>query len=187
MALSAAVFLDKDGTLLEDVPYNVDPDHMRWAAGAKRGVQALAAGGWPLVVVSNQPGVALGRFEPQALCGVALRLSQLFQEAGARLSGFYWCPHHPAGEVAAYAGPCDCRKPAPGLLLRAAADLGIRLADSWMVGDILHDVEAGRRAGCRTIMLDVGNETEWRTGPWCSPHFLAPTLATASRMIGERP
>ncbi|MCK9512321.1 MAG: HAD family hydrolase [Pigmentiphaga sp.] len=187
MALSPAVFLDKDGTLLEDVPYNVDPGDMRWAAGAKRGVQALAARGWPLVVVSNQPGVALGRFEPQALGGVAQRLSQLFREAGARLSGFYWCPHHPAGAVDPYAGPCDCRKPAPGLLLRAATDLGIRLSDSWMVGDILDDVEAGRRAGCRTILLDVGNETEWRTGPLCTPHFLAPDLAEASRMIGARP
>ncbi len=83
----------------------------------------------------------------------------------------------------AYAVACDCRKPAPGLLLRAAEELGLELAASWLVGDILDDVEAGRRAGCRTVLIDNGNETEWRDGHHRMPHLAAPDLAAAAERI----
>lgn len=180
VARQPAVFLDKDGTLVENVPYNVDPARIRLMPGAAEGVAALHAAGFVLVVVSNQPGVGLGLFDAAALEPVRLRLRDLLERAGARLAGFYFCPHAagPGGRPA-----CGCRKPAPGLLLRAARDLHLDLASSWMVGDILDDVEAGRAAGCRAVLLDNGGETEWRLSPSRTPHASVPDLKAAVDVI----
>ncbi|ACR28649.1 D-glycero-alpha-D-manno-heptose-1,7-bisphosphate 7-phosphatase [Burkholderia glumae] len=180
---STAVFLDKDGTLLDDVPYNVDPARMRFAPGARAALTLLAARRVALIVVSNQSGVALGRFAPDALDAVAARLRAMFAECGATLAGAYWCPHHPRGSVAAYARACGCRKPAPGMLLQAAREHGLDLARSWFVGDILDDVEAGNRAGCRTVLLDNGHETEWLPGALRVPTARAADLHGAARLI----
>lgn len=186
MMLEPAVFLDKDGTLLEDVPYNVDPSLMRLAPGARDALTLLGTSGLPLFVISNQSGVALGKFSRSALLGVEERLRSLFDECGATLAGTYWCPHHPAGHVSPYNVECDCRKPAAGLLLRAAREHRIDLARSWFIGDILDDVEAGNRAGCRTILLDNGHETEWLEGPLRVPFARAADLHEAARvLIGE--
>jgi D-glycero-D-manno-heptose 1,7-bisphosphate phosphatase len=178
-----AIFLDKDGTLIEDVPYNVDPDLIRLSAGAAEGTQALHRAGYRLVVVSNQAGVARGLFPAAALAGVERRLRHLLAAAGVPLAGFYYCPHHPEGAVADYAVSCDCRKPSPGLILRASRELGLDPARSWLIGDILDDIEAGRRAGCRTVLIDNGQETEWEPGRWRHPDFFAPDLAHAARTI----
>jgi D-glycero-D-manno-heptose 1,7-bisphosphate phosphatase len=175
------IFLDKDGTLLDDVPYNVDPARMRLAPGAAEGLFRLSQLTAPLVVVSNQCGVAEGRFDETALHVVGDRLAAMFADCGATLAGFYWCPHARDAEQA-----CPCRKPAPGLLIRAAADLSLDLSRSWMVGDILDDVEAGHRAGCRTVLIDNGNETEWRAGPKREPDFVVRTLADAADTIALR-
>ncbi|WP_144639455.1 D-glycero-alpha-D-manno-heptose-1,7-bisphosphate 7-phosphatase [Bordetella genomosp. 13] len=180
MALTPAVFLDKDGTVLVDEPYNVDPARMRFAPGAYAGLCRLGAMGVPLVVVSNQPGVGLGYFDEPALKRVHEALSAMFRAAGAHLTGFYYCPHLPEGpDVPA----CACRKPAPGLLLRAARNHDVDLQRSWMIGDILNDVEAGNRAGCRTVLLDVGNETEWLRGPHREPAHRAPDFDAAARVV----
>jgi D-glycero-D-manno-heptose 1,7-bisphosphate phosphatase len=181
--LRTAVFLDKDGTLIEDVPYNVDPDLIRLTDGALDGLRALHDAGYLLIVVSNQSGIARGYFEEQALGAVERQLRDLLGGAGAPLAGFYYCPHHPDGCIDAYGVECECRKPAPGLLSRAARDHGVNLARSWMIGDILHDVEAGRRAGCRTILLDVGHETEWELTPAHIPDFTVANLDAAARLI----
>jgi D-glycero-D-manno-heptose 1,7-bisphosphate phosphatase len=181
--MNPAVFLDKDGTLIEDVPYNVDPEKIRLGPGAREALPALHAAGFRLVVVSNQSGVARGRFAEPALEGVKRRLGELLAGCGVPLAGFYYCPHHPGGTVAPFAVSCDCRKPAPGLLLRGARDLALDLKRSWLVGDILDDVEAGNRAGCRTVLLDNGHETQWRTGPDRVPDRVAADLGQAARLI----
>jgi D-glycero-D-manno-heptose 1,7-bisphosphate phosphatase len=178
-----AVFLDKDGTLIEDVPYNVDPERIRLAPGAAEGLRLLHAEGYRLVVISNQSGVARGLFPEEALAAVEQRLRRLLGELGVPLAAFYYCPHHPEGVVPGLAIACACRKPEPGLILRAAGDLGIDPARSWFVGDILDDVEAGRRAGCTTVLIDNGNETEWVLSPLRSPHFKAADLDEAARII----
>jgi histidinol-phosphate phosphatase family protein len=178
-----AVFLDKDGTLVEDVPHNVDPDRIRLGRGAIAGLFALHAAGYRLVVVSNQCGVARGLFPESALRNVEGKLRDLLEDVGVPLAGFYYCPHHPEGNVAEYARACDCRKPAPGLLRRAAADLRVDCGTSWMIGDILDDVEAGRAAGCRTVLLDNGHETEWVRSLAREPDAIAPDLAAATRII----
>ncbi|WP_083615438.1 D-glycero-alpha-D-manno-heptose-1,7-bisphosphate 7-phosphatase [Paraburkholderia sp. SOS3] len=178
-----AVFLDKDGTVLDDVPYNVDPRKMRFAPGARAALELLAAYPYRLIVVSNQGGVAQGRFAIGALDAVEHQLRVMFASCGASLDAFYSCPHDPRGHVVPYASACACRKPAPGMLLQAAHDHGIDLRASWLVGDILDDVEAGNRAGCRTILLDNGNETEWRDGPRRRPFAYANDLHGAARLI----
>jgi histidinol-phosphate phosphatase family protein len=166
------VFIDKDGTLVENVPYNVDPERIALTANALEAVATLARRGYRVIVVSNQPGAALGRFREEALKAVAQKLHRLVPS----LDAFYYCPHAPADK-------CACRKPAPGMLERAAREHGVELGASWMVGDILDDVEAGRRAGCRTILLDNGNETEWRAGAQRVPHYVARDLGEAAAII----
>lgn len=175
-----AIFLDKDGTLVVDVPYNVDPQRMQLQPGAAEGVQLLQQAGYALVVISNQSGVARGYFAESALNAVAQQLETLLEVS---LHGFYYCPHHPDGRVAEYTIACSCRKPEPGLMFQAAADLHLNLAQSWMIGDILNDVEAAHRAGCRAILIDNGNETEWLMGEGRSPDYTAPDLKTAADLI----
>jgi len=178
-----AIFLDKDGTLIEDVPYNCDVRMIRLMPGASEGLRRLQVAGYALIVVSNQPGVAHGFFPTDALRQVEMTLGALLQDERVRLDGFYYCPHHPKGRVTAYAAVCDCRKPSPGLLIQAASDYGIDLRASWMIGDILHDVEAGRRAGCRTILIDNGHETEWHLAAHRCPDAMAADLASAADII----
>jgi D-glycero-D-manno-heptose 1,7-bisphosphate phosphatase len=177
-----AIFLDKDGTLLEDVPYNVEPRLMRLSPGAGDALRLLAPH-YLLVVISNQSGVAHGYFAESALRSVESHLRQLLTKYGTTLSGFYYCPHHPRGQVAAYRCQCECRKPQPGMLVQAAIDLNLDLRSSWMVGDILDDVEAGRRAGCRTLLIDNGGETEWRSGECRQPDFTTDNLYSAAEHI----
>lgn len=172
--MNPAIFIDKDGTLVDDVPYNVDPRRITLTAGAREGIEALVAAGFRVIVVSNQPGVALGMYAAEDLQRVELRLRELVPA----LEAFYFCPHHPA------AG-CKCRKPAAGMLLRAARAHRIRLDRSWMIGDILDDIEAGRRAGCRTLLLDNGNETEWQLTRARFPDLVAGDLAQAASLILE--
>lgn len=184
--MKPAIFLDKDGTLLVDVPYNVDPSRMVWAPGAREGVTLLGQLGHPLIVISNQSGVAMGRFSELALDPMRRRLEAMFRTQGAQLADFYYCPHHPDGTQPAYAVSCICRKPMPGLLRRAAADHGIDLRASWFVGDILNDVEAGARAGCHTVLLDNGHETEWARGRWRTPDETVPDMFMAARLIAQK-
>jgi histidinol-phosphate phosphatase family protein len=178
-----AIFLDKDGTLLVDVPFNVDPQRMRFAEGVPQALARLAALGAPLIVVSNQAGVALGRFAASQLDGVREQLAAMFARCGASLAAAYFCTHHPQGSVAAHAFACDCRKPLPGLLRRAAVEHAIDLQRSWMIGDILDDVEAGKRAGCRAVLVCNGNETQWVAGPFRRPDHLVRDLVEAAALI----
>ena len=181
--MSVTVFLDKDGTLLEDIPYNVDPQRMRLAPLGDRALRLLAEYDCRVVVVSNQSGVARGYFSESSLERVEDWLHTVFRRFGVDFAGFYYCPHHPEGDVAEFAIECDCRKPGDGMLRRAAADLGIDLSEAWMVGDILDDVEAGNRAGCRTILIDNDNETEWRLSTLRWPTVVVRNLESAARAI----
>jgi histidinol-phosphate phosphatase family protein len=178
-----AIFIDKDGTLIEDVPYNVAPERIALALGADRALPRLAREGFGLVVVSNQSGVARGYFQIEALRSVERRLRELLAEVGVCLAGFYWCPHHPEGQVKEYAIDCHCRKPRPGLLLRAARELHLDLSTSWMIGDILDDVEAAHAAGCRAVLLDNGGETQWRQSDARVPEGIAGDLVGAVDLI----
>jgi D,D-heptose 1,7-bisphosphate phosphatase len=178
-----AVFIDKDGTLVVDVPYNVDPGRIRLAPRAAEALGLLAEAGFGLYLVSNQSGVARGYFTEDDLRPVEEHIRFLLATQGLALDGVYWCPHHPEGVVPPYAVSCTCRKPEPGMLVRAAAEHDLDLGASWVLGDILDDVAAAHRAGCRGAMVDVGNETEWVSGPGRTPDYLAKDLADAARFI----
>jgi D-glycero-D-manno-heptose 1,7-bisphosphate phosphatase len=179
--MKRAVFLDKDGTLVDDVPYNADPARLAFTPHALDALHLLDAHGYALVVVTNQSGLGRGLFERAAFARLQAALVAMLEREGLRLAGFYVCPHAPSGDPRRPA--CLCRKPAPGLLRQAARALDIDLARSWMVGDILNDVEAGRRAGCRTVLLDVGHETEWLLSPLRTPHHRCADLLHAARTI----
>ena len=167
MTARPAVFVDKDGTLVENVPYNADPALLCFMPAAPEALAALSRAGYAIVVVSNQSGLALGRFTDAEFARLQSALRrQLRQRTGVVLTDFLFCPHAPGADGAP---ACTCRKPAPGMLLQAARQHRLDLARSWMVGDILDDVEAGRRAGCRTVLLDSGGETVWRRSPLRTP------------------
>jgi rfaE bifunctional protein nucleotidyltransferase chain/domain len=170
------VFIDKDGTLVSDVPYNVDPDRIELGTGAKEALAMLQQAGYALVVVSNQSGVARGLFPETALGIVEEHIRTLLSETRVSIDAFYWCTHGPNDR-------CTCRKPAPGMLRQAEKELRLDLDRSWIIGDILHDVEAGHRAGCRSILLNAGNETEWMSGPGRDPEYIASTLIDAAEQI----
>ncbi|HYD80456.1 MAG TPA: HAD family hydrolase [Paucimonas sp.] len=181
-----AAFLDKDGTLVKDVPYNVDPSRVALCPGVIEGLRLLQRRGYALIVVSNQPGIAQGYFGEEDLLGLERHLDRVLRGHGIALDGFYHCPHSPHGRVARYATLCTCRKPMPGMLLRAAREHGVDCGRSWMIGDILNDVEAGRRAGCRTVLIDCGNETEWEWSALRSPDVIVRDFHAAAKAIVQQ-
>lgn len=183
--MNRAIFLDKDGTLIPDIPYNVDVARITLSNNAVEGLTKLQNDGYKLIIISNQSGVARGYFAEHKLFGVIDKMVELFTQHGLTLDGFYYCPHHPEGRLPGYNMNCNCRKPLPGMLLRAAADHNIDLENSWMVGDILNDVEAGKLAGCKTVLIDNGNETEWIQGPYRKPDVTCKTINQAAERLLE--
>ena len=173
--MKKAVFLDKDGTLVENVHYNADPDKVRLTPYAAEALKQLQDEGFLLIVVSNQSGIALGYFSEADMQLIKETISGMLEDERVFLHDFYYCPHLPE--------ECECRKPKPGMLLKASEEYNIDLSQSWMIGDILDDVEAGRQAGCRTILIDKGNETEWLLRPDRSPHFMVDDLKDAAAII----
>jgi D-glycero-D-manno-heptose 1,7-bisphosphate phosphatase len=179
-----AIFVDKDGTLVHDVPYSADPAQIQLLPGAAEGLSRLHAAGYLIVIVSNQSGVARGHFTEDALPAVERKLHAILQAEGISLTGFYYCPHYVGGVVPEYAIECACRKPQPGMLRLAAHERSIDLAASWMIGDRAEDVEAGRRAGCRTIWIPSPTPT----APEASrAHHRAADLAEAAGLILDGP
>lgn len=155
MVKSTAVFLDRDGTIIEDVGYIGDPDDVRLIPDAAEAIRRISQAGYLVVIVSNQSGVARGLFDEAALSEVHARVEALLRAEGAGLDGAYYCPYLDSTEtkVEAYRRDSELRKPNPGMLRQAAHDLNIDLSRSWMIGDSPSDVEAGRRAGCETILI----------------------------------
>lgn len=181
-----AIFLDKDGTLVENVPYNIDPDRVTLCPRAVQGLQLLQHHRFTLFIVSNQPGIAKGYFAEHELLRLLRYLIQLLARHGIAIAGAYYCPHSADGVVTRWATLCTCRKPMPGMLLRAAHEHDIELARSWMIGDILHDVEAGHRAGCQSALIDNGNETLWEYTALRIPDLIATDLHAAAKAIIRR-
>ena len=176
------VFLDKDGTLIDDLPYNVDPRRIRLARGAREAVRRLAAAGFRIVIVTNQSGVARGYYDIDDLEAVARHLAAELGAMGAVLDGFYACPHLPDG-LNDYAVECDCRKPGCALVQRAVADLRLRPDGAWFVGDTWMDMVAGRSSGCRTILVGPDARQVPRWAPERRPDHIAETLLDAAETI----
>ena len=177
-----ALFLDRDGTLVQPRHYPSRPEDLVLFDAVGPELRALQRAGLRLVVITNQSGIARGYFGEADLRRMHDHLAGELARFGVRLDGVYHCPHHPDGVVPELARRCDCRKPQPGMLLRAAADLDLDLARSWFVGDILDDVEAGNRAGCRTILVDLGTEPP-PDRPLRRPHYVARGTCHALRIV----
>jgi D-glycero-D-manno-heptose 1,7-bisphosphate phosphatase len=150
-----AVFLDRDGTLIAEVGYLGDPDGVDVLPGVPEALRRLRDAGFALVVVSNQAGVARGYFTEHDVLAVNSRVAEALESEGIRLDAWHYCVHHPD-----FGDPCECRKPEPGMLRRAARELDLDLSRSWIVGDHPSDAEAGRRAGARGILVLSGHTHE---------------------------
>ncbi len=161
MPLQPAVFLDRDGVVNAmwldpehgtiDSPAN--PEQFRLLPEVGSAIRQLRERGWLTVVISNQPGIAKGKFSPRLLEAMTQKMHDELAATGARVDGVYYCLHHPEAIVPEYRQACECRKPQPGLLKCAAQERGIDLGRSYMIGDGINDIKAGQAAGCRTIWI----------------------------------
>ncbi|OPY88288.1 MAG: D-glycero-beta-D-manno-heptose-1,7-bisphosphate 7-phosphatase [Syntrophaceae bacterium PtaU1.Bin231] len=152
----AAVFLDRDGTINEEVGYLDRLERLRILPGAAEAVRRINESGLKAVVVTNQSGVARGYFTEAFVRAVHDRIRKTLRREGAEIDRFYYCPHHPSEGIGEYRKNCSCRKPEPGMLKRASEELDIDLNRSYFVGDTLKDVETGRRAGTKTVLVRTG-------------------------------
>jgi len=184
--MNKAIFLDKDGTLIPDIPYNVDMGKISLSDNCADGLKLCLDAGYRLIVVSNQSGIAYGYFTEEQFAAVTGCVQALLAARDVVIDAFYYCPHHSQGIIVEYSTDCYCRKPMPGMLLHAAEINDIDLSASWMIGDILNDVEAGNRAGCRTILLDNGNETEWVMSENRKPAYTVKNFKEAADLILRR-
>lgn len=189
-----AVFLDRDGVLIEDRGLLLNPCDLHILPGVPEALKQLHDAGFTLVVVSNQAVVARGLLSEIGMIAIQHELESELQALGAPpLDGFYYCPHHPAATLASYRMDCFCRKPRPGLLLQAAAALGLDLAESFMVGDRLTDLQAGHHAGCQAIWAQTGRhldepiETSERMDATVPVAFVCNSLAHGATWILEQP
>jgi D-glycero-D-manno-heptose 1,7-bisphosphate phosphatase len=180
-----AVFLDRDGTLTEPRAYPRTAEDLVLNEGVGPGLRRLQRIGALLIVATNQSGLARGLFDLDALTRMHTHLEAELGRRGVRLDGIYVCPHHPDGAVANLSVRCACRKPEPGMLLRAAAERGIDLSRSWMVGDATTDVVAGHSAGCHTALVAKAPPAPATTGG-IRPDVVGPTTAHVLVYIGHR-
>lgn len=183
-----AIFLDRDGTLIEDREYIREPGQVALAPRAAEGLRAMRELGFPLYVISNQSGIARGILTERDLRAVNLRMIAVLAKEGATVDGMYFCPHHPEGSEPLYRVDCECRKPKPGLLHQAAGEHGLDPARSFLVGDSVRDLLAGRSVGSRTILVLTGNGRktlgEGPTHP--DADFIASDLMDAAGWIRQR-
>jgi D-glycero-D-manno-heptose 1,7-bisphosphate phosphatase len=182
-----AVFMDRDGTISEEIGYVNHPSRYRVFPYSAEAVQLLNEAGWLAILVTNQAGVARGYFTEELITAVHDVLKQKLSERGAELDAIYYCAHHPTVGEAPYRFDCDCRKPKPGLIERAAAEFDIDLRQSWMIGDRYSDIELARNAGVHSAFVLSGygrGEWEYQRAAWKhEPELVAEDLLEAVRRI----
>lgn len=160
-----ALFLDRDGTIVEEIGYVTQPDQLKLLPNAAAGITRFNEAGVRVFVVTNQAAIAHGLIDERELEAINFRLVAMLGMEGARVDGFYYCPHHPEGKIAEYTQECDCRKPAPGLIERASREHDIVLWDSVMIGDAVRDLQAGKAAGTKAALvagkIQSAAEADW--------------------------
>ena len=188
--MRAAIFLDRDGVLIEDANLLTVAGGIQVLEGVPKALERLRANGFRLIVVSNQAVVARGLATEPEVESINRCIGELIEQGGGpRIDAFYFCPHHPKATLPAYRKVCDCRKPEPGMLLRAAREHEIDLKGSFMVGDRMTDVIAGAKAGARTVLIQTGQhtappiETTEPLDPSIKPDHVCGSLAEAAEWI----
>ena len=187
--MTRAVFLDRDGTLIEESGYLERLERMVFFPYTVDAVRALNRAGFLVVVITNQAGIARGIVKESFVAEAHQAISDTLARGGARIDAYYYCPHYKTGVVEAYVKECDCRKPQPGMLLRAAKDLDIDLSRSFGVGDRWHDVGAAQAAGARGVLVrtGLGRREEAKPEPETTPAAIVDTLADAVAWILDQP
>jgi len=178
-----AIFLDRDDTLIEDPGYISHPDQVKLLNGVTEPLAELKAMGYKLIVVSNQSGVARGIVSEKVLGQIHERLKQLLAENHAALDRIYYCPYHPDGVIPKYRKESNWRKPNPGMLLAAAEDLDIDLSHSWVIGNSIRDIQAGLRAGCKTILINHSSHYKQPEPGQPNPDYRAVNMKEALNII----
>ena len=188
--MNRAVFIDRDGTISEEVGYINHASRFRLFPYSVVALKQLHEDGYLAIVITNQAGVARGYFSEEMLQAVHARMTEELETSGATLDAIYYCAHHPSIGEPPYRLDCNCRKPKPGLLLRAARDFDIDLANSWMVGDRHSDVELAANAGVKSALVLSGygrGEWEHQRHNWTiQPDLVAEDLLEAVSLIGSR-
>ncbi|MHC5111990.1 MAG: D-glycero-alpha-D-manno-heptose-1,7-bisphosphate 7-phosphatase [Planctomycetota bacterium] len=184
---TAAIFLDRDGTIMTDTGYVRSPDEVRLLPGSAHAIRRLSEAGFLVVLASNQSGIARGLFGEEELEHVHEQLEKLLADHGATLDGAYYCPYldGPKATVKEYRRDSELRKPKPGMLLQAARELNVDLKKSWMIGDKPSDVEAGQRAGCKTVFLANGSAGDKQEDDLEATHVVGSLQDAANAILGE--
>ncbi len=183
--MTRAVFLDRDGTLIEEAGYLDRIDRMTFFPYSLDAIRLLNRAGFHVIVVTNQAGVAHGYFGEEFVRKAHAHLSGKIREAGGEVDAFYYCPHHANAALEEYRRACECRKPQPGMFLTAAREHDVDLSASFAIGDRLNDVQAAHAAGIRPVMVKTGyGRTELERGnPGVAPAHVADTLIEATTWI----
>jgi D-glycero-D-manno-heptose 1,7-bisphosphate phosphatase len=183
-----AVFLDRDGTILDELGYVTPDSALHLYPYSLDAIRVLSTSGFAVVVITNQGGVGLGLYDEAFVDRTHAALDARIAAAGGRVAGWYYCPHHPEAVIPSFKCVCECRKPATGLVSRAAQELGIDFARSWVVGDQWRDIEVAHRTGARSILVRTGYgarlEHAW-PADIARPTLVADNLiAAAAQIVG---
>lgn len=180
---SKAVFLDRDGTLIEDTGYINSPEQVKFLPGAIAAVKKLQDAGFKIIIISNQSGVARGLITEDMLQTIDKLIHRQVLNGGAHIDGSYYCPHHPEHGVYPYRQDCECRKPHIGLIRKAVKDHDLDLSGSIMVGDHSNDIETAKRAGIKSVFVMTGHGPEEKAHLKSQPDHIATDLSAAADWI----
>lgn len=187
--MNKAVFLDRDGVITKEPPYYAHKiDQLEVIPNSAEAIRLLNESGFKVIVVSNQAGVARGYYQEKNIQIYNNEMKRQLEEKGAHIDAIYYCPHHPEATIKEYRIDCDCRKPKPGMLKRAEKDLNLDLKRSFLIGDKMSDIEAGYRAGCKTILVLTGqgnSELKKISKMDIKPNYISKDLHTAIQIINR--
>ena len=183
--MERAVFLDRDGTIVEDVGYLHELDKVKFLPGASKAIKLINESGFKVIIITNQAGVARGYFTEEAVKEINKYIQETLAREEAFIDMIYFCPHHVEGIIEEYRKDCYCRKPNPGMIEKATREFSLDLKNSFVIGDKISDIEAGHRAGCRTILLTGEDHSHnEKEGTTISDHIV-PDLYQAVKWLTE--
>ncbi len=181
--MEKAVFLDRDGVIIEDAGYVGEIERVKFIPGAGKAIRLLNENGFKVIIITNQAGVARGYFSEEAVEEINTYVQEMLAKKGALIDKIYYCPHHKEGVIEEYRKDCYYRKPSPGMIEEAVRDFHIDLKRSFLIGDKSSDIEAGNKAGCKTILLSEENTRESNRGSEVVSDHTAPDLYEAVRWL----
>lgn len=174
-----AILCDRDGTLIEDEHFLSCPNKIRWIPGVLSTLQELQEQNIKVLVLTNQSGVARGYFDASAVEAIHAKLEADVEAASGKIAGFYYCPHHPQGQIVGYSYPCGCRKPLPGMFLQAVQDHQLTPSQCWVIGDRIRDLEPGLKLGMKGFLVKTGYGIEAQVELSESPYVEQVTIVSS--------